>query len=303
MPDLVRHRELLAPGEDDADGPTGRASERRDVRLVVEVALAAEPAPEVAHDHTHAVLRDLERLGHHGAGGEGHLARRVDRHAIAAPLGKDRVGLDRDRVDHVRDVALADHDVGSAQRRGRVALHDRRAGGHVALGDDLSVLRIARPVLVDEGRTRLERALHVEDKRQVLVLDLDRAQRRVRCLGGCRGHGGDDLALVADDVACEQRPVGDEAGRRVQPIRHVRGRDDGEHARPRPGRGHVEPADPRVRPAGDEEPPVRHSRRGEVSRVVGLSGRLGRPVCPGEWSLDRRGHAVPPHLALVLRAG
>ena len=108
--------------EHEADRPPGRPREGRDVRLEVEVALAAEPAAEVADHDPDPVLRDPQDLGGLRAGVERDLGRRVDRDPVAVPLRGDAVRLDRDRVGHVRDVALAHDDRCGGERGRRIAL-------------------------------------------------------------------------------------------------------------------------------------------------------------------------------------
>ena len=82
-----------------------------------------------------------------------------------------------------------------------------------------------------ERRVVGERGLEVVDDRQRLDLELDRVDRGLGLLGRERGDRGDDLALVAHDVAREQRAVLDV--RAVAHVGHVGLGDHREHARHR----------------------------------------------------------------------
>ena len=76
---VADREELLVAREDELHRPLGRARERRDVALEVEVALRAEAAAEQRHDHADVRLRDPERVRDPGARGVGDLRGRPDR--------------------------------------------------------------------------------------------------------------------------------------------------------------------------------------------------------------------------------
>ena len=109
---------------------------------------------------------------------------------------------------------------------------------------------------------------------QVLVLDLDRGDRGGGLLRGQRGDGRDDLALEADDVAGEQRPVEDEVERAVAALGDVVLGQDREDAGQGPGAGRVEADDPGVGSSGQQQPRVGQPGEREVRGVARLAGRL-----------------------------
>ena len=106
---------------------------------------------------------------------------------------------------------------------------------------------------MDQRRAGLEGGLDVEDRRQILVLDVDRGDGRGGLLRRQGGDRGDDLPLEADDVAGEQRPIEDEVERAVAAIRHVVLGQDREDAGQRPGPGGVDADDPGVGAAGEQQ--------------------------------------------------
>ena len=107
--------ELLVAREDELDGSSRGARERRDVALEVEVALRTEAPAEERHDHADVRLGNVERVGDARACGVGNLRRRPDRDPVALPLGDDRARLDRDAL----------HGVGDDSARGRRRPHLR----------------------------------------------------------------------------------------------------------------------------------------------------------------------------------
>ncbi len=85
----------------------------------------------------------------------------------------------------LRPVGALDHDVGLGETGGEVA-----ALAHLRFPDHVAAL-------VDGRRRWVEGGLVVDDKRQHLVLDLDRPDGVDGLQRGLRGDGGDLLALVA----------------------------------------------------------------------------------------------------------
>ena len=118
---------------------------------------------------------------------------------------------------------------------------------------------------MDEGRPLGDPFLHVEDRRERLVVDRDEGGGLGGSLGRLGGDGGDRVADEADAVGREDRLVLQvDAG--VE--REVAPRDDGAdagHPR-RPLRPHVE--DPRVRVGGPDDGDVEEARELQVGGVL-----------------------------------
>ena len=277
---LVGSEELLAPAEDQADGPAGGAGQGGDMALEMEVALAAEAATEMADGNPDAMLRDLEDLGGLGPGVERDLGARLDRDPVARPVGRHRMRLDRHGMGHVRHVALADDDGRGGEGGRRITLDDGRAARDIAGRGEIRVVGVGVERGMDQRRTRHEGPFDVEHRRQVLVLDLDRGHGCRGLFGGQGSDRRDDLTLEADDVSGEQGPIEDEIERAVATLRHVVLGQDGQHA----GQGHrprgVQPDDPGMDPAGEEKPGVSEARERKVSGETRLAGRLGPTVGP-----------------------
>ena len=77
---------------------------------------------------------------------------------------------------------------------------------------------------MDQRRIGLHRLQRIEDRRQLLVLDLDQIQRLLRGVLIDGGDGGDLLADEAHAVARQHRQIGKRVAGQVGT--HVRGRDD-----------------------------------------------------------------------------
>ena len=124
-----------------------------------------------------------------------------------APLGQGAVRLDRDRVRHVRLVSLGDHQVCLGQGALDVALDLGHERARVAFAEDRRAGSGPRPIRVHERRPPPQCRLRVEHRLERLVLHPDPAAGLGGCLLGQGGDRGDHLALEADNVAGEQRPV------------------------------------------------------------------------------------------------
>ncbi len=104
-------------------------------------------------------------------------------------------------------------------------------------------MRIDVAPLVDLRRLRVERLADVEERRALLVADLDRLDGRQRGSSESGRDGGDRLAQVANLALGEQRLVGGDAEAlevAVDVLRHVGVRDDRADALQRLGLAGVE---------------------------------------------------------------
>ena len=291
MPYLVGSDELLPPAEDEPDRTPGPAGQRRHVGLEMELALAAEAAPQVGHDDPDPAFGDAQGLGHPAAGQERDLRGGPDGDLVALPLGQDGVRLDGDGVRHVDPVALLEHHGRSLQPHLHVALDDVDVGALVAPADDSIQALVRLPLGVDQRTSGVEGALGVEDGLQRFVLDLDQAGSR-----GCRllGEGGDrghHLALEAHHAAGEKSAVGDRVA--VAHVGHVVLGDRRQHARMPAGSDQVQPADPGVRPARVDELGVEHPRQRQVGGVARLAQDLLQAVGAPARGPDRDRHQAP----------
>ena len=132
---------------------------------------------------------------------------------------------------------------------------------------------------MDERRAGLDRFDRIEHGGQVLVLDLDERQRLFRDVRIERGHHGDLLADEAHAIAREQRHV--EHAAPDEEVRHVRGREDREHAGQRASLHGVDADDARVRERAaqgfaPDHPGQRHVR-GIPRRARDLVGAVEPP--------------------------
>jgi hypothetical protein len=248
------HREILATAE--------RAADAREVDADL---LRAEV--ETRRD---LVAIDVQPLGRHMD---------VDAalavwHGEARLRPEERLVLDPDLVHAVRDdlafglrVAVPDHEMPDDVRAGIVQVPVAHRGA------------------VGMERLLLERPLHVDDRLERLVLDLDRRQRPPRLLGMVGGDDGDRLAHVAHPVAREDGLIRELEAVRL-PAGNVGIGEDRLHARECEGLRKVDRDDPRVRVRASQRVAPEHPRRGEVARVVELPRHLRHGVVAQQTLAD-----------------
>ncbi len=277
-------QELVLAVEDDADVTVGHlhGEERGGGIDGAQVHLRAVAAADHVGDHAHALLRELEEVGQHvahrvrahRAGPQRHHAGRVvERH------GDVRLEM---RVLHERRrERVLDHEVTARPCAFDVAAAELEVVGDVAVGQgiqhearDLGAL-VRHLVRMDQRRPRGHRLHHVEDARQLVVVDGDPVDRLLGGVLVLRGHRGHDLARVAHAVDGQRRLVLLEE---AVPARAVLPGDDGPHAGHR-GRGrrvHVE--DARVRDARAERLADEHAGEADVDTERRAAADLGRGV-------------------------
>lgn len=198
---------------------TGRPAACGSVRFEVEIAFAAEAAAQRRHDHPHVRLCKPECSGDARARGEGCLCRAPDRDPPSVPLRESPVRLDRDGMGHVRLVALRDDQVGLGQSLLNVALHLRHDAAVVPAAHDPRLCFVRLPERMDKRCALAQRLVRVEDGLERLVVDPDQPASLLGRFGRECRYRGDDLALEADDVTCQERPVADESA--VADVGHV----------------------------------------------------------------------------------
>ena len=272
-----RDHALLAV-EQQLDRPPRRVGEERADGLDDVLGLAAERPAHGHLDHAHAVVLEVQQLGDDGARRVHALAGGPDGHAAGAvALGDAHVRLER-RVVDARRARRGRHGDGALEVRALAPL------------DLVLVQEVA--ALVDGRRAVGERRVHGEQRRQLLVLDLD--ERRGR-LGGRLARRHDRGHPVADepDVLAEQRLVVERhvlAGVDARAGERLHGgvlvREDLDDARERLGAGGVDPLDHAVRDAAEDELGVEHARHAEVAAVDELPRHLLGHVVDGVAAPD-----------------
>jgi hypothetical protein len=166
---------------------------------------------------------------------------------------------------------------------------------------------VAAPVRMDERRSRLGRAHHVDNGRQQIPFHLDQVDRVRGALRAVGHDHRDDLADVARAIATE-RPLGrladvefddgGQAGRhgaeerqRLHPALEILERERADHTRGRRGRGDVDPHDSRVSVRRAEERRVEHARQDHVVDEAPLAPKKSRVLPP----LHRRAEEFRAH--------
>ena len=167
----------------------------------------------------------------------------IDREPAACLRHDERdLSLQRHLLDRLRAVDALDDHVGVVEGAVDVAFADAPVVVGAVVGIDVAPL-------VDLRCAGIECLPDVEERRSLLVPDLDRLERRQR--GGLRlgGDRRDRLPLVPDVRLREQRLVGRDAQALQVPVdvlRNVEVRDDRMHALQLLGLARVERRDPRV---------------------------------------------------------
>ena len=165
------------------------------------------------------------------------------RHRESGLRAEERLVLDAELV-HALDDRVA--------RRLGVAVPDHDVADDV--GSRVVAVAVPHRGPVRMERLLLERALHVDDRLELFVLDDDRLERAARLLGMLGRDDRDRLADVAHAVDRQDGLV-----RELEAVRlaagDVRVGKDGVDARLREGRGDVERHDPRVGPRAAQRVP------------------------------------------------
>ncbi len=257
---VARDHVLGAPRQGAVHGPSGAAGELGGQQQVaVDSGLRAEaPAHELA-DHPHLVLGQRQRLRELVADHPDGLRREVDVDPVAAPLADALMGLHRVVVERLRRV---------------VGLDDR-----VGLGEPALVVAALVVARLGDERPAFDGHLRVQQRLELLPVDLDQSDGRLGLLERLRGDGGDRVALevglLADAVDLSRADRGQDTR---QPLRRRRGRS-GAPASARAGCGAApcgaSPAAGRPRCSAPRRGPSR-SRRGAAR--PGRRRRRARPA-------------------------
>ena len=212
-----RAQEVLAPALHPLDRPAEPPRHRRHHDLLgVHVALDAEAAAHLGHEHADPLLGQPERHGDGAAHREGHLRRRPDEQGARRLVlgGQDAARLDgHARHARIAQVRLDDH-VGRGEARPDIA---RAGAAHVR--------DIVRPVVVDEGRRRRHRGGRRRGDRQRLVRDDDPIEGVGQPIGIVGDHDGDGLPHVPHATPREGRVAMGPPARLGHERRHRGGRE------------------------------------------------------------------------------
>ncbi len=233
----------------------------REDLLGVDVELGAEAAADVGRDHADLVLGGRGDQRDHQPQDVGDLRRRVERHLAGRG---DRVGDDAARFHRRGDepllqVLALDHDLGVGEGLLEGLLRRHREVEVEAL--------VVAQVGVDEVGALGHGGLHVDDRRERLVVDLDVLERIGGLVAVAADHHRDAVADVARRVH-RQRHVRrvlhvrrDRPGARqraVLPLQ-VRAGERRDHAGLRERSGHVDARDARVRHGAAQHGHVEHA--------------------------------------------
>ena len=237
--------------------------------------LAAETAADVGCDDPHLVLGDAEGEREHRAQDVRHLRRGVHDDALADRLHDGRPRLHERRDETLLQEPAGDGDLGV----GQCGL-DRGAGAGGAGLESPGIGAIRGRVGVDQVRALGQGGLHVHDRGQRFVFDVDALQRVLGAdlvTGGDHGDGFADVVDLGDgqagcarvDHVWRDRP---RAGQVALGVGEVLTGVDGNDARPLPGLGGIDRDDPGVGHRAAQDGQVQHPGQGHV---VGPGGATG----------------------------
>jgi hypothetical protein len=286
--------QVLGPVLDPLDRLAGddRADDGADV-AGVDADLVAEAAADVAGEDPDLVLGDARDHGVERPVGVRRLRRLVQGQlAVDRVVVGDRAAGLHGRWVHPRvDDLLADDDVRAGEDGvglGRVA---RLPVEDVVVGLPL--------VVADDGRIRVECPAGVDDRGQVLVLDVDELEGVAGGVAVLGDDEGDLLALEAHLVGGQHGHGVGRQGRcpgEVESLEVLAG-DDGEHLRVREGLGGVDGDDPGVRQRRAQDRAVQHPGQHDVVEVAALAADeprilLALDAAVPDRPVDRAGRRV-----------
>ena len=228
-----RRDEFLFAREHELHRPVGRLGEEHADRLErIDVELRAEAAADRRLDDADAGRVHAQDLGELALVQEGHLRVRVQRQVAGRVEFGDHAGHAHAAVRHVVQAEpVVDDHVGFGLAGRDVALRVVERHGHVVpvrvgIAGFARLQRFVRRrrwqlLVVDHRRAGLQGVGRIGQRRQILVLDLDQAQRRGGDLRGIGGDRGDLVAQAPHLVALEgqlilahaQRPLVGNVGR------------------------------------------------------------------------------------------
>ena len=259
---------------------------------------------EVAADHPvvddDAILREPERRGHLIAQVERRLVRRDDAYPVVLEPHDRGARLERGLVNARRRELVLEDSRGAPERGVHFAmrLHDvslvirMRDGGPLAAAFEEPV---RRRIGVKGRGVSAERHIHVEQGRQLLVLDRDETDRLFRDLARIGGDRRDAVPDEEDAVPAQHRPVLEPPPETL--AANVRTGDDRAHSGESACAFRIHRHDARVRIRTPNEGRLERARHDEVRGVPRGTGRLVHAVDPAlgpveELGMDQRAATV-----------
>jgi hypothetical protein len=269
----VAEEGLLARVED-LDRAAGAQGQHAGVDLHGQVLAGAEGAADPGQGDPDLLGRQVEARGELAAVDVQPLGRDIQIHpALAVGHGQSGLGAEEGLVLHAHLVLAGDHDVG---REVLVAVADADVAQDVAVG-------VKRMGADDYG------GLGVDQRVQLLVVDLDVGGGPAGGLGVVGGYQADGLALVADVRPGQDRLVGDLEAVGLA-AGHVLVGEDGQDPGHGQGLGGLDRADPGPWVGTADGRPPEHPLGPEVGGVGELSLHLEGPVGPAGALADPAGH-------------
>ncbi len=304
-------------------------------RMVAGVDVADEALEPVGHELDRAAEHLRQRGGGHLVGVDVHLdaegAADVLAHDAHLALPQGEV-LGDDVLDHVRGLGgLVERQVllGRVPVRHDGARLERHAGVPAELEgrlDDLVGVRegavdlagvevalegeVVAELGMDRRRAGRERRLDVDDRLELLPVDRHELGRVLGLGPAARDDGRHGLALPAGTVdrervlrrRLEALEVRQHADPRRHDLRHLRARDDGDHAGGGLRLGRVDPEDLRVRIGRAHEGDMHHARQADVADILPAAAGQAPEVRARHGAADIGVRAVEDAQALAIRS-
>jgi hypothetical protein len=247
--------------------PSRRATRRVSTSSGVDLELPAEPTTDVGRDHAQLVLRDAGDQRQHHPQDVRDLGGRPQREVVALRLHDDRARLHERRDEPLLHEPPADDDIGVGER----LLGVTGRAGLPAVEDEVEA-GVRVQVVVDQVGAVLDGLLHVQDRRQDVVVDVDQLDGVLCGDLAARDDQRHGLAHVVDRVDGDRGVSGVDhvggdrprAGDRALLVREVPTREDGDDARGLLGRADVDAGDPRVRDRAADDGDVQHAGQDHV---------------------------------------
>ena len=225
---VIHRDQVLAPVLEPADGASDMPGRERDQEVLgIELAAGAEAAADIVLDQVDMLRRQPEHRRQCVAIEERHLCRAEYRHP---PLGRIPLREYPARFHRQRGVALGSE----ALAPDVVGLAERRIGVAFDPGKDHRDIRAG---LFEQQNLASPGGAPIRDRRQLLDVEVDRADTVLGQRGAVRQHDRDRLADIADAVGGDHRlQEALRSGQRQQTQRNSRHRadlfrgDDGPHA-------------------------------------------------------------------------